>query len=446
MTRALLCLLAVLTACAPGPQGPPGATGPEGARGATGPGFSQPPSISFVAPRSAIRGERLEVALSGFATAWSTARVDFGPDVTVNSVTVASPTALLVNVTVTPAAALGVRTISVTQDMQVASFRGFEVLDPVSLRVDGVPAQGSLVRAVVTMRDPRLTPTAADVQFTAPAGMGVSLVGAPTVEGRNVVASFGIDALAMPGKRTLELRLRSSSGPATVFTLQDALDVSMREATATTLDMPLALPLNTPYETGLIALGSGAAAGELLVSASSDVDGGRPLIAVLSPTGAYAPSTTFAPARFIDLAAADGGVAYLAVLDGSGMASTVTLTRAPPFTETEPNNTSSVANALTVPNRFTATLDTDSDEDWYQFPGVGLSGQRLHVALRTDGGVDVGFEVRQDNTSLTGGVIDDDSRLEEGTVTLSGAAPVFVRITPYLFTDPGPYKLELSFE
>ncbi len=446
MSRALLCLAIAFVACAPGPQGPQGAPGPEGARGATGPGFTQPPSISFVAPRSAIRGERVDVALSGFATAWSTPRVDFGPDVTVNSVSVASPTALLVNVTVTSAAALGARTISVTQDAQVASFRGFEVQDPVSLRLDGFPAQGSLVRVVITLRDARLTPSTADVQLTVPGAMGVGLVGAPTVDGRNVVASFGIDAQAMPGKRSLELRVRSSSGPVTVYTLPDALDVSMREATSTTLDMPLPLPLNTPFETALVAFAPAPIPAELFVTATSDVDGGRPLVAVLSPTGAYSPSTSFSATQFLDFSRLDAGVAYLAVQDGAGYGSTITLARVPPFAEAEPNGSAASANTITVPTRFTAQLDTDTDEDWYQFSGAGLAGQRLHVALRTDGGVDVGFEVRQDNTSLTGGVIDEDSRLEEGTVTLRNAQPVFVRVTPYTFTDPGPYRLELGFE
>ncbi|MFT3713978.1 MAG: hypothetical protein QM817_40470 [Archangium sp.] len=156
--RASLVVVAVCVVGCAGPAGPAGAegpTGPAGATGQTGPSGAQPPSISSVSPLRLFIGRSQEVTVSGSDTKWtSAATIDFGAGITVDSVTTASPTGLVAKISVAQTAALGARTVTVTEGSDVARYVGAVHVDsPLSVSTVGTMAQGSILNTHIEMLD-----------------------------------------------------------------------------------------------------------------------------------------------------------------------------------------------------------------------------------------------------------------------------------------------------
>lgn len=179
-------LAAALLACAgpagpEGQQGQPGPAGAAGAPGATGPGFQAGPSLSAVVPHFALTGAAHEIQISGFATEWKSATpptVTFGEGVTVSGVTVASPTALLVEIDVAATAAAGTRTVTVTDAGKSATYQSaFELVPPLSVEGTAQVSQLALTVVTVTNNDPgfTLSTTGSDYKVTAGAGLVADL-------------------------------------------------------------------------------------------------------------------------------------------------------------------------------------------------------------------------------------------------------------------------------
>lgn len=78
------------------------------------------PHLASISPNAAAAGTSLDVTITGVNTDFNgpaddqTSTVDFGSDITINATTVQSDTALLVQITIAPGAALGWRPVSVT--------------------------------------------------------------------------------------------------------------------------------------------------------------------------------------------------------------------------------------------------------------------------------------------------------------------------------------------
>lgn len=167
-----------------GPQGPPG---PAGEAGPPGPGFdggggSATASISGITPANAFLARSAEVTISGYGTNWSSATtVDFGANVKVDKITVASPTALVVHITVDGTAAVGPRDVNVKDGATTETYKGaFSLLSPIELSFQGNLAQGGNVIATVKVLDVS-TPldtttdiTGAPTNLTVTAGTGVT--------------------------------------------------------------------------------------------------------------------------------------------------------------------------------------------------------------------------------------------------------------------------------
>ena len=81
------------------------------------------PALTSVVPASAAQGVTLDVALSGVNTTFAsgTTTVGFGAGIAVNSVTVTSPTSATANITVSPTAFTGGRTVTVTTGTEVVT-------------------------------------------------------------------------------------------------------------------------------------------------------------------------------------------------------------------------------------------------------------------------------------------------------------------------------------
>ena len=81
------------------------------------------PALTSVVPASAAQGVTLDVALTGVNTTFAsgTTTVGFGAGIAVNSVTVTSPTSATANITVSPTAFTGGRTVTVTTGTEVVT-------------------------------------------------------------------------------------------------------------------------------------------------------------------------------------------------------------------------------------------------------------------------------------------------------------------------------------
>lgn len=134
-----VCGLAALIGCSAeaGPTGPTGAQGPEGPTGPPGPGTT--PSISAVAPLKIYWDHQDTVVLSGSGTSWDASTVvDFGAGVSVQSVTVASPTAIVAHVLADNSAATGPRPIIVRAAADTTRFEdAFHVEAPLGITYAG---------------------------------------------------------------------------------------------------------------------------------------------------------------------------------------------------------------------------------------------------------------------------------------------------------------------
>src|SRR5262245_27218158 len=90
-------------------------------------------SVSGVFPSSGFSGRVVRVEISGDTTEWgSNTTLDFGADVTVGTVTVASPTSLFADVTIAPTAALGPRDVNVKTGSKTLTLKSsFKVDAPI---------------------------------------------------------------------------------------------------------------------------------------------------------------------------------------------------------------------------------------------------------------------------------------------------------------------------
>jgi hypothetical protein len=202
-----------------GPQDKPGEAGPPGPPGPRGPGVDGgtgvAPSVSGITPASIFLARRgVEVHISGSGTNWtpSATTVDFGADITVDKITVASPTALVVQLTVDSTAALGPRDVNVKDAANTETYKAaFSVLSPIAVTVQGNVAPGGLALANVTVLDTS-TPfdtttdpnTMQPTNVVAKAGTGVT----PQVVGVTdftAAVLLYIDLTAPAGAQTLDL-------------------------------------------------------------------------------------------------------------------------------------------------------------------------------------------------------------------------------------------------
>ena len=128
-----------------------GCTGAAGPAGKEGPPGTGTPSVSAVTPPSAFLSRTVDLTIAGSGTSWSSATtVAFAdPGVMVNKVTVASPTGLLVNVTIGANATVGATDVTVTDGATKDVYAGaFQIEAPLQVTVTpaaGVP-QGGLAR------------------------------------------------------------------------------------------------------------------------------------------------------------------------------------------------------------------------------------------------------------------------------------------------------------
>jgi hypothetical protein len=95
-------------------------------------GDDDPGDVAGVFPKDGFIGRKVTVEVTGDTTSWSAPTVNFGEGITPGAVTVISPQALQVELTIAPTAPAGARDVTVTDGSDVLTLTGaFTLKDPV---------------------------------------------------------------------------------------------------------------------------------------------------------------------------------------------------------------------------------------------------------------------------------------------------------------------------
>jgi hypothetical protein len=279
----VLGMVGIVGACGgSGSQGPAGQAGPAGSNGMNGeagaPGASGSatvnPSLSGITPERTFLSRTIDVTISGYGTNWSsTTTVDFGTDITVNKLTVASPTALVANITTTQTASVGPRDVNVKDGSNTETYKGaFEVLSPLSVTFQGNVSQGGNVIATLKVLDTS-TPLDTTVDATTGAFTNIAVsVGNGITADIQSVTDFGaqvelfIDVSATAATSDFDL---VSGPPGTAnadvdFLAPKALNVAAVTPTALVAGTAVNGSLAAPYDTTVYSFTPASAAQTIL--------------------------------------------------------------------------------------------------------------------------------------------------------------------------------------
>lgn len=418
-----------------------------GAAALAGCSDSTSPSVSAVFPESGFLGRDVRVEIVGDATKFKDgASVDFGDGVTVNKVSLGSPTSLFADITITGTATAGLHDVTVTSGGSKALVlsQAFEIKPAITMTIDGNKAQGSVAFVTIKNHDlENLFDTTNDgnpfgatfTNISVMAGTGVTF---------NVsnVTPFEIDA-------TMTVDIDGASGPLSVISGvgQDAVTTPLGEDLKIDARTPTTLAANTPtqgmvvnpYDTQLFEFTPGNAPALNRIAAIVPPNSGfTPQIALLPESGKFADLITFS-ASINDLQTVTGKY-YLVILDNSGAAGYSYTLRASSLsglnraTETASNDTVATAQAITLPAWLDgASLPAVTDKDFLKFTATAaMVGKKVHVITlpgdpRTDTLVDV-MTGTNGNTSLGES---DDLNYHEDFVSspITAAGTVWVEIS-----------------
>jgi hypothetical protein len=163
-----------------------------------------------VQPTTLARGDNRTITILGTLTSWdSTSTLSLGPGITVNSLTVNSPTQITAQVTVDPAAALGFRVATVTTGANTdtqdqALFVGSTSLAAISSIASISPSQGNLGQHVDVSVVGNNTHFVAGVT-TADFGSGVTIDSVDVTDSTHAVVHLDVTGGATPGFRDVTL-------------------------------------------------------------------------------------------------------------------------------------------------------------------------------------------------------------------------------------------------
>jgi hypothetical protein len=445
---------------ATGATGAMGAMGATGAQGATGPTVDS--SISAVSPTSAYIGRTLDVLISGSATKWdSSTTVSFGSDVTVNSVTVGSETALWVNITIPVSSAAGAKDITVTDAAGTETLTGiFSVGLPVSVTPYGTVAQGSVVLLQLQNLDPTSPfdgTTDANgnyTNFTLATLPGTNVqVNAVSAQSATVLLLIDVDATET------SFPIDAQSGPPTgtvVHYAGGSLAVAARTATVLGEGVGVDGSIATAWSSDLYQLATEAPNYSTFTLDTTDTTA---TLLILDATGHFTDGVTQGQ-NATTLGATPGGF-YAIVIDPGGMdmfdyTLTAVATNTTFFAPQIPDATTQTADVISsIPAAVTgATLADGSDANYYAFTATAnQAGQLVNVQVLDNPNIDVYVEIfgADGTTALDGGGIDTgfDGFSDVATTGLpSGGGTFYVVVTPGYFWDPtqGAYDLLVTLQ
>jgi hypothetical protein len=433
-----------------GPKGDPGPAGPAGPAGTGGGGAASTPSLSAVTPSSAMIGRTLDVTISGYATSFTDkTTVDFGADVTVNHVTVASPTALVANVTVKDTAKVGALDVKV-KDAVALTYKGaFQVVSPIGLTVDGTVAQGSIALVHVVNHDFTtpfdattdgnfFNPSYTNIQIPQPAGLATQVLSVDAYSLTYAVLA-DVDAPAGSVDTTIE---SGPNGAQVAFPYPASYSVEKRDPVALVDGQASSAKVAKAYESGLYQYAPGASLATLDIDVTAADPNASPKVWILPKSGHFADA--LGAATTTTLLTSSAAPLYFIYFDGSGIAGytyhvKATSTAVTAGAEKEPNDTLATANAVGALPWVAkdATLASMADEDWFavKLEGGAVGKTLVAATLAGDPLTDTIVEiVDKDGTSLAKS--DDSTYLDAATIDVKAAGTVYVHVTASTYFDP----------
>jgi hypothetical protein len=421
-------------------------------------------SLNGVYPTSGFIGRKVRVEVSADNASFvdGSVTVDFGAGVTVDKVSVASPTAVFAEITISDAAPLGLRDVTVRQDGDVLTLRqAFALESPLAFTTQGSLAQGSIVAF-----------TARNLDFSSPfdTTCGTSFFGIcleytgmqmTVPDGMNAVIN-SVDSYTVSGTLYVDLDatsgpIRFASGPADDASKQIVsavgvdTEVEARTAVALTAGSPTTTTVAAAFDSHLYEFTADASSLARFSASPGDTDA-EPAIYILPESG-----------RFFDMIAASakpsavsetGGKYYAIYADGSGTygysyamrVSPLALMKVAESDNGGANNTSAQAQNVGANTSIlltNATIASADDVDWIRFTVPANSGSK-RVRVMTAGGdplTDTYVEVYKDAeaTDKLIGEGDDRGYHEDVVTSPIGATAsnvIFVKISG----SPGYFK------
>lgn len=365
-----------------GPQGPPG---PAGEAGPPGPGLDGglTPSVSAVIPDHAFLARNAEVTVSGYATNWSASSkptVDFGTNIKVTNVIVASPTSLVVDITTDKTATVGLRDVKVTDSSGTQTYaKAFNVLSPVKATFEGVTAQGGL--SIITLKNldlnnPFDSTGTAGLFGTTYTNIAVNLQSGATNQQIAAVSDFSmqflvsIDVMAAAKAGDIDVwsgPMGADGGIDTTndveFFLPGGLNIQARSATALTSGTPAMATIANPDDSALFSQTPTSAQTIMDWTASSANTAATPNMFLLPSSGVWGPgggANIIGAGASITLLTSAAAPVYGIYWDNSGATGGITVTGAltlPAATGAATTTDSTFATAIAasaVPYVFTA--------------------------------------------------------------------------------------------
>lgn len=415
-------------------------------------------SISGVIPGELFVGRTGDILIIGDGTSWEEGvQVSMGEGITVDSVTVASPTALMVKATADSTAELGVRDVQVDD----LSFAGaFELTAPVQVKaLQGQTAQGSI--AVIKLQNmdfanPFDTTTTGDGFFTPLEYVNIAVTAGEgataqisSVEPYAMEILLLTDVTATAGVVDLEV-LSGPAGQQQSFRYPAAFEVEAREAETIASGEAVTASIDEPFQSVLYKI----TADELsIVSALTYAESpdASPAFALLPASGSFAELVSYGnTATFV----ADDTY-YLVYWDGSGLSGysyqiAADLEPAIALDEVEPNqSTTRAQRPETLPAIIMGASLTDSDEDWIRVRIPTGQSKVIHVFTYGDDPLtDTWVEILASNGTSSLGRSDDLGFHEDFYSEAMGPGTYYVKVFPSDYFDPahGSYSVAVALE
>jgi hypothetical protein len=432
------------------------------------------PTASGVFPAEGFIGRQLRVEVSGDATNWSdSTTVSFGSDVTVGTVTVASPTDLFADITIKDTAAAGLADVTVTDGGSTfALAQAFSLKTPIDVSVVGTLAQGSVAFLSIKGHDfdtPFDATTDADGNF-----VNTSISGPDGVTFQlSSVADYDIEAVALidvDAGASGALSVTSGPTEAQVVSPFGDITIAARTAGTVTSGTPATGTLHDATGTELFQFTPGAGPAAVIASSATDNGNANPQLIVLPGSGHFSDGFLLFPTTdlFGDVIRAGFGQIeattspmYAIYFDNSGLsgyqfsinASSVTLTSANEVATANDTAAQAQVFANSSPLLAAATLTDDTDVDFFTFTVTANDvGKRVRVITNGDPLTDALVEVLGGTTAANavtlGGPSDDLDFQEDWTsdVIPAGTTKIFVKVSASQagFFDPAHNTYEAA--
>jgi hypothetical protein len=422
-------------------------------------------SISGVIPGEMFAGRSADVLIIGNNTSWEQGvQVSLGAGVTVDSVTVASPTALMVTATADATAEPGVREVSVDG---LTFSDAFEVTSPMVVKsVQGQPAQGSV--AIVTIQNldfanPFDTTTTGGGLFGPPleyVNIAVTASEGATAQ-ISSVEPFAMEFLlltdvnAAPGAADLEV-LSGPAGAQLSFRYPAAFEVEAREPQTLAAGEIVTASVDAPFSSALYAVTaddlSVISAFTALEAPESAPPDAAPAFALLPASGSFDELVAYDAAA--NLVGSD--TYYLVYWDGSGSTgysyeiSASVHAVMDSMEESEPNeSTTRAQRPAGLPALMTGAALDASDEDWIRVRIPAGENKVIHAfTYGADGFTDTVVQLLASNGTSVLGQSDDAGYHDDFYSAPMGPGTYYVKVFPSDWFDPahGSYSVAVVLE